>query len=280
MNNFDLLNSPLKGTNLIEASAGTGKTYAITGLFLRLVLEKNLPINEILVVTFTEAATEELKDRIRTKLRQAIETFKLLNHSTGNNEDAFLSDLLKRAKDPKTALTRLTEALRDFDKAAIFTIHGFSRRVLHENAFETGSLFDTELVTEQENLKREIVDDFWRIHFYHASPLFVNYAIHKKFSPDGLLLLLRGRVALPYLKIIPQVEIPDTSGQEKEFRASFDELCNAWESARVDVENILIADEGLNRVKYGKGKIPIWIQAMDHYVASGVNNPVLFKGFL
>ena len=279
INNFDLLNSPLKGTNLIEASAGTGKTYAITGLFLRLVLEKNLPINEILVVTFTEAATEELKDRIRTKLRRAIETFKLLNHSTGNSEDAFLCDLLKRAKDPKTALARLTEGLRDFDKAAIFTIHGFSRRVLHENAFETGSLFDTELVTEQENLKREIVDDFWRIHFYRASPLFVNYAIHKKFSPDGLLPLLRGRVALPYLKIIPQTGIPDTSGQEKEFRASFDELCNAWESARTDVENILIDDEGLNRVKYGKAKIPIWIQSMDHYVASGVNDPVLFKGF-
>ncbi len=280
VNNFDLLDSPLEGTNLIEASAGTGKTYAITGLFLRLVLEKNLSVNEILVVTFTEAATEELKDRIRTKLRQAIQAFQRLNNSTSSSEDAFLDDLAKRNRDPKTALARLREALRAFDQAAIFTIHGFSRRVLHDNAFESGSLFDTELVTEQENLKQEIVDDFWRIHFYQASPLFVNFAIHEKFGPDGLLSLLRGRVAQPYLKIIPQPGIPDTSRQEKNFRASFDEVCNAWQSVRADVEKILSTDEGLNRVKYGKAKIPFWIQAMGHYVVSRGHNPVLFKGFL
>jgi exodeoxyribonuclease V beta subunit len=275
VNNFDLLNSPLKGTNLIEASAGTGKTYAITGLFLRLILEKRLSVNEILVVTFTEAATDELKDRIRNKLRRAMEAF-----SGGLCEDALLNDLVKRNKDTKTALALLREALRDFDKAAIFTIHGFSRRVLHENAFESGCLFDTELVTEQENLKREIVDDFWRRNFYHASPLFVNYAIHKKFSPDNLLSLLQGNLARPYLVIIPRTVIPDTSGREEEFRASFDDVCNAWESARADVENILGTHEGLNRVKYGKAKIPVWIEAMDRYLASGVNNPLLFNAFL
>jgi exodeoxyribonuclease V beta subunit len=238
VNNFDLLNSPLKGTNLIEASAGTGKTYAITGLFLRLILEKRLSVNEILVVTFTEAATDELKDRIRKKLRRAMEAL-----SGGLCEDAFLNELVKRNKDTETASALLREALRDFDKAAIFTIHGFSRRVLHENAFESGCLFDTELVTEQENLKREIVDDFWRRNFYHASPLFVNYAIHKKFSPDNLLSLLQGNLARPYLVIIPRTVIPDTSGREEEFRASFDDVCNAWESARADVENILVTHE-------------------------------------
>ncbi|MBW2116377.1 MAG: exodeoxyribonuclease V subunit beta [Deltaproteobacteria bacterium] len=274
VNNFDLLNSSLKGTNLIEASAGTGKTYAITGLFLRLILEKNLSVNEILVVTFTEAATDELKHRIRNKLRRAMEAF-----SSGLSEDALLNELVKRNKDTKTALALLREGLRDFDKAAIFTIHGFSRRVLHENAFESGCLFDTELVTEQEDIKREIVDDFWRNHFYQASLLFVNYAIHKKFSPNGLISFLRGRLARPYLKIIPQVEIPDTSGSEKEFRASFDGVCNAWESARTNVENILATDEGLNRVKYNKAKVPLWIEAMDRYLASGVNNPLLFNAF-
>ena len=72
---FDLLNSPLEGTSLIEASAGTGKTYTVTGLVLRLIVEKNLHPADILVVTFTEAATEELKQRIRSMLRQAVETF-------------------------------------------------------------------------------------------------------------------------------------------------------------------------------------------------------------
>jgi len=87
---LNLISSPLKGTNLIEASAGTGKTYAIAGLFLRLMLEKKLSINEILVVTFTVPATEELKNRIRLKLLEAMEAFK------GRKvEDSFLIDLVK-----------------------------------------------------------------------------------------------------------------------------------------------------------------------------------------
>ena len=75
MKPFDLLNAPLEGSNLIEASAGTGKTYNIEGLFIRLVLEMQLQVNQILVLTFTNAATEELKDRIRNKLVQARDAF-------------------------------------------------------------------------------------------------------------------------------------------------------------------------------------------------------------
>ncbi|MBW2436845.1 MAG: UvrD-helicase domain-containing protein, partial [Deltaproteobacteria bacterium] len=68
MKPLDLINCPLEGINLIEASAGTGKTFTIEGLFLRLICERQLQIDQILVVTFTKAATEELKDRIRSKL--------------------------------------------------------------------------------------------------------------------------------------------------------------------------------------------------------------------
>ena len=85
LQHFDLLNSPLEGTNLIEASAGTGKTYTIAGLFLRLLLEKNLSVDQILVVTFTEAATGELRDRIRAKLREATRAF-----TSGGSEELFL----------------------------------------------------------------------------------------------------------------------------------------------------------------------------------------------
>ncbi len=271
---FNLLNSPLEGANLIEASAGTGKTYTITGLFLRLILEKKISVNEILVVTFTEAATEELKDRIRRKLREAVGAF-----SGEGTEDAFLAALVKRHKSSKTAVRYLREALRAFDQAAIFTIHGFCRRMLYENAFETGRLFDTELVTDQENMKREIVDDFWRKHFCNASPLFINFATSSKTSPDNLLSLLANRVGQPYLKIVPQVDIPDSSPQEKAFQDCFKKVRKSWQSAKVEVEEILATDEGLNWNRYRKAKIPIWIQAMDDYVASGENNPVLFKEF-
>jgi len=281
MKRFDILNDPLEGTNLTEASAGTGKTYAISGLFLRLVLEKNLSVNQILVVTFTEAATEELKERIRSKLRGALEAF-----SRGGSEDIFLDHMVKKHGDPGTALRRLREALRGFDQSAIFTIHGFCRRMLHENAFESGSLFDTELVTDQENLKREVVDDFWRKHFYNASSLFVHYAINAKLSPDGLLSLLGNSAAQPYLKIIPQVETspgltscPDSSLQEKEFRECFREVRDTWPSSRDEVEDILATNEGLNRNKYRKANVAGWIQGVDDYVASGGDNPALFNGF-
>ena len=249
--NFDLLNSPLEGTNLIEASAGTGKTYTITGLFLRLVLEKNLSVKEIVVVTFTEAATGELKDRIRKRLREAVWVF-----SGGQSEDAFLREMLERHKDSKTAVRTLREALRSFDQAAIYTIHGFCGRMLHENAFESGSLFDTELVTDQENIKREVVYDFWRRHFYMASPLFVNYAMNNKCSPDSLISLIATRTGQPYLKIIPQYEIPDSSQYEKAFKESFNEVSNAWPSARAGVEKILNTHGYLNRNMYRKANIP------------------------
>ncbi|MFC1895355.1 exodeoxyribonuclease V subunit beta [Thermodesulfobacteriota bacterium] len=271
---FNLLDSPLEGTNLIEASAGTGKTYTIAGLFLRLILEKRLSVNEILVVTFTEAATGELKDRIRSKLREAVRAL-----SGEPTEDAFLTALVKRHESSQTALEHLKVALRTFDQAAIFTIHGFCRRMLYENAFESSSLFDTELVTEQESLKREIVDDFWRKNFCTASPLFVNYAINSKTNPDNLFALLRNRAGQPYLKIVPQVEITDSSPEEKEFQECFKEVRESWQSARVEVERILLTDEGLNRQRYGKARIRVWIQAMEDYVHSGENNPLLFEGF-
>src|SRR4030066_1996676 len=85
---FDPLGSPLEGTNLIEASAGTGKTYTITCLFLRLILEKRLTVNDILVVTYTVAATEELRDRIRKKIREAME-----DYAKDNSRDLLLKSL-------------------------------------------------------------------------------------------------------------------------------------------------------------------------------------------
>src|SRR4030042_4671005 len=112
---FDPIETRLEGANLIEASAGTGKTYTITGLFLRLLLEKDLAVHQILVVTFTEAATDELKDRIRSKIREAIGAFQ-----DGRSEDSLIQKLVKKNPSRPKALSTLREALRSFDEAAIF----------------------------------------------------------------------------------------------------------------------------------------------------------------
>ena len=167
---FDPVHTSLKGTNLIEASAGTGKTYTIAGIFVRLILEQGLAADQILVVTFTKAATEELKERIRNKLIRAKSAF-----LKGGSHDGFMDSLVKQCRDTALAVQRLQNAIVDFDNAAIFTIHGFCQRVLHENAFETQSLFDTELVTDSTGLSREVVDDFWRTHFYGMPGKLLSY---------------------------------------------------------------------------------------------------------
>ena len=90
-----MLNAPLEGSSLIEASAGTGKTYNIEGLFIRLILEMQLQVDQILVLTFTNAATEELKDRIRSKLVEAKDAF-----AAGGSDDACSAARLMRRVHP------------------------------------------------------------------------------------------------------------------------------------------------------------------------------------
>ncbi len=138
--NQKIINIPDKGTTLIEASAGTGKTYTLAEIYVRLIIEKKLTVDNILVVTFTNAAVKELKSRIRKRLTQT------------ENVNAVEKILLENAA-------------RDFDKSAIFTIHGFCLRILEENAFESGSLYNTKLETDTDDYYKNIVNDFWRINF-------------------------------------------------------------------------------------------------------------------
>jgi len=272
---FDPVETPLEGTNLIEAGAGTGKTYAITGLYLRLLLERNLAVHQVLVVTYTEAATEELKDRVRRKIRDAVGAF-----SRGGSEDAFLQKLVERHPSPDKALDILREALRTFDEAAIFTIHGFCRRMLRENAFESGSLFDTELIADPSAMIRECVDDFWRRHLYTASPLFVNFALANGFSSAALLPLLECKRNQPFLRIIPRMEERDTAPEESRFRAAFSKAREAWTFSRDKVTNLLSSCEGLHKGQYPPLKIPLWAREMDDLFAYGENSPRLFPNFV
>ena len=246
MKTFDLLNAPLEGINLIEASAGTGKTYNIEGLFIRLLLELQLQVDQILVLTFTNAATEELKDRIRRKLVKAKNAF------TGQSgDDPLITALVNKYPDAKSAGMRLHEALLDFDKAAIFTIHGFCQRVLHENAFETRNLFDTELITDQTHLIQEVVDDFWRKTFYRSHLELISYALSRNISPQYFYQLL-GRLKTPDVKIIPELTEPSL-GAITRYRDALGAVKTAWAAARPAVLEAL-TDPALNANIYGSFK--------------------------
>lgn len=252
---------PLDGIHLIEASAGTGKTYTLTTLFIRLLLEKQLRVDEILVVTFTEAATKELRERIRRRLYEVLRTY--IEHTSVDKE---LHKFLQFYPNSLEIIKQLTEALHNFDEAAIFTIHGFCLRVLRDHAFESGVLFNTELITDQSDLLQEIVEDFWRQHFYQASPLFVDYARNKGYKTPTKLLEVLGNgqyLGKSFLKIIPQLEVKNVS--EKEFMDIFAKTQRLWQTHAAAIEALLLKDTQLNANKYRKTSIPQWCQALTDY---------------
>jgi len=167
---FNASNTKLdKGVTLLEASAGTGKTYALARIFLRLVAEEGLEVGKILTVTFTTAATEELRDRIRSLLVEAYET---LSEPPQENEDPTFSRLRTLEQVPvHECIRRIKLAATCFDEAIISTIHGFCHRVLTENSFETQSLFEAELDKAAKEMVQEGVEEYWRRVFSTANPL-------------------------------------------------------------------------------------------------------------
>ena len=165
---------PLYGSRLIEASAGTGKTWTIAALYLRLVLghggerafrEPLLP-PQILVVTFTEAATRELRGRIHARLLDAARQFR---GDAPTAPDTLLQSLLEAYPDPgdRAACARRLELAAEWmDEAAVSTIHGWCFRMLREHAFDSGSLFEQQVEPDLSELRADAVRDYWRCMVY------------------------------------------------------------------------------------------------------------------
>ncbi|MFD2190979.1 exodeoxyribonuclease V subunit beta [Pistricoccus aurantiacus] len=173
---LDPIEQPLTGSHLIEASAGTGKTFTIALLYLRLVLgprdevdnanfPRPLTPPDILVVTFTNAATQELRERIRERLVEAALIFQEAQALDEGDPLARLRDSYPREHWPRCA-RRLQLAAQWMDEAAVSTIHSWCYRMLREHAFESGSLFALNLETDQSELEAEVARDYWRSFYY------------------------------------------------------------------------------------------------------------------
>jgi exodeoxyribonuclease V beta subunit len=171
---LDPVDFPLHGARLIEASAGTGKTWTIAALYVRLVLGhggergfvKPLQPSEILVMTFTRAATRELSDRIRARLVEAAAFFR---DEHGENQDDFLQQLAGSYPEQSVreqAARRLMLAAESMDESAVFTIDAWCQRMLREHAFDSGCLFDEELISSERQLRKDALRDYWRHHVY------------------------------------------------------------------------------------------------------------------
>ncbi|PRA52611.1 MULTISPECIES: exodeoxyribonuclease V subunit beta [Pseudomonas] len=190
---------PLRGSQLIEASAGTGKTFTISALYLRLVLGhgdassgfgRELLPPQILVVTFTDAATKELRERIRTRLAEAARYFR----DETPAPDSLIADLRDEyeAQHWPGCANRLDIAAQWMDEAAVSTIHSWCQRMLREHAFDSGSLFTQSLETDHSDLLGEVVRDYWRLYCYPMQGDALNWVRSHWGGPAALLSRVRG----------------------------------------------------------------------------------------
>ncbi|MDV0440565.1 exodeoxyribonuclease V subunit beta [Xanthomonas sacchari] len=231
------LQLPLHGVRLIEASAGTGKTFTLATLFTRLVVERGLRLGQLLAVTFTEAATQELRRRIRERLALAATLVPDANGSLVGAASAatdiatapsrptpqqdppdvaltraILTAHLAASTETPTALRRhLQQAAEDIDLAAIFTIHGFCARVLREHALESGQAFAApQLLTDDRELLRDVAADLWRQRA--ADPAMAEDLVALwPGGPDGMATDLRELVRHPTLLPAAPALAPDPS---------------------------------------------------------------------
>lgn len=272
---LNLLTLPLQGTRLIEASAGTGKTYTLVALYLRLLLGLSseavypgpLSVEQILVVTFTEVATKELRCRIRDNIHRL-----RLACVRGNSEDSLLSTLLAQLSDLPLVAFHLLAAERQMDKAAIYTIHGFCQHILNNNVVESGMLFQQTLLEDESFLRRQVSADFWRRHCYPL-PLDVACIVQQYWEgPENLLAEL-----LPYLQgDLPMIRNhPDITesilARHTRTIAGIDDLKQHWRAASVTLRKILDGHK-LDRRVYSNKNLLIWLVKIDRWASEPTIN--------
>lgn len=263
---LDPLRLPLIGERLIEASAGTGKTFTIAALYLRLLLglggeaayPRAISVEELLVVTFTEAATEELRGRIRSNIHEL-----RIACLRGESDNPLYSALLAEIADKDDAAKTLLLAERQMDEAAVFTIHGFCQRMLSLNAFESGMLFEQQLIEDESRLRYQACADFWRRHCY---PLTRDIAavIHDVWKgPRDLLKSLdrwlQGEA--PQLKS-PPAPNETLAERHQQIIARIDSLKQQWREQVGEIEGVL-ENSGLDRRKFNRGNQGKWMEKVN-----------------
>ncbi|MCC8556027.1 exodeoxyribonuclease V subunit beta [Xanthomonas hortorum] len=285
------LHLPLHGVRLIEASAGTGKTFTLATLFTRLVVERGLRIGQILAVTFTEAATQELRRRIRERLVLAATLVPDAPVGAAPAATDLADDpsrpgpLLQEAPDvlltrailtthlatgtetPAVLRRRLQQAVEEIDLAAVFTIHGFCARVLREHALESGQAFAApELLANDRELLGEVAADLWRQRAADAAMAEDLIALWSG-GPDALASDLRALVRHPTLLPAVATTTDDAAALLQAVQDASTALAAAFQShGTAFFEAIMSAIDGgiLSKVSYK----PEWLASLWHWFDS------------
>ncbi|WP_175939944.1 exodeoxyribonuclease V subunit beta [Caballeronia sp. BCC1704] len=267
---LDVFACPLDGVNQIEASAGTGKTWNICALYVRLLLEKQLSVERILVVTFTKAATAELHERIRTRLAGVA-------HAIENGDaagDPFIERLFETTleqMDPEEALQRIRIALHSFDQAAIHTIHAFCQRALQEAPFAAAMPFAFDMEADDSTLRFELAADFWRERVEPAAarvPSFASWLVAKGAGPASLDAQLARRLKKPLARLRWGSFADVQAAEAADAKALFDEACALWHAERDAIAKLLFdAEAMLKQTSHKRSMIEAAIDAWAEYFA-------------
>ncbi len=239
----ELTSHPLNGRSLIEASAGTGKTWTISHLYLRAVLENAYDVRNILVVTFTNAATQELRGRIRELIAEA---YDVLANDRPNAQDKFA--MFERWRGDRQALRRLQQALVEFDEAAIYSIHGFCQKLLALFPLQMNALLQQQIINDEEPLRRQAVADYWRRLMAEATPDETRFLLGIwPTGPDALMSSIKGLLKF-------SLGVADLDGEldanlENRFAGVWWQLGEHWRLAGDELSDFLVNSQDLHRNK-------------------------------
>ncbi|TFY97573.1 exodeoxyribonuclease V subunit beta [Ramlibacter humi] len=270
---LDVFRVPLTGVRLVEASAGTGKTWNICGLYLRLLLEEGLDVDNVLVVTFTNAATAELKERIRGRLAEVLQVMQGRGPQSG---DPFAHDLLRaldqRGIERAASAQRIESAIRQFDEASIFTIHGFAKRALDDAPLAAAVPLRQDLLEDDSELRQEAANDFWRrdIASGNTPAAVVRWMALQGDSPARLAELLRRHSGKPTAHVLwPEsldgAPVPDASV----YAAAFGRARDLWLAERGEVIRCVAGSmESLSAVSYSEASLEQAVLQWDTVFAS------------
>ena len=269
---FDALTWPLTGRWLIEASAGTGKTWTLAQLYVRLVVEQNRPVEQLLVITYTDAAAAELRDRLRGRLAEALAAVErcaaglvVEDSALATLVEAWGEGLPDRPMDDPLHLAsqRLAAAVQGFDRAAISTIHGFCARALQEHAFESGAGFDPELSAAGDDVVDRVVHDLWTAALHDAEPAYVAWVTDRLWPGVARRVVQLGVAPQPPrpCPAAPPAGVADA----RRWQAAVEAFRPAWHEGRATA---LKLGPGLNQTSYKPARVEEMVATVDEWLSA------------